>query len=85
MSGRKPLLLPKPELKCQSSGKVVVEITVNNGGIVTKAVAGIRGSTTLDECLLEASEKAAMQSSFEVSENAPAYQKGSITYHFMLQ
>jgi len=85
LAGRNPLKLPKPEYRNQIEGKVVVEITVNKQGNVTKAVAGVRGSTTLDERLLEAAEKAAMRASFDVSANAPAYQKGTITYHFMLQ
>jgi len=85
LSGRNPLKLPAPEYKNQIEGKVVVEITVDKQGNVTKAVAGVRGSTTLDERLLEAAERAAKRASFDVSANAPAYQKGTITYHFILQ
>ncbi len=85
LAGRNPLKLPSPEYKNQIEGKVVVEITVDKQGKVTKAVAGVRGSTTLDERLLEAAEKAAMRANFDVSANAPAFQKGTITYHFILQ
>lgn len=85
LSGRNPLRLPHPDYNYQTEGKVVVEITVDKQGKVTKAVAGVRGSTTLDERLLEAAERAAKLATFDVSANAPAYQKGSITYHFMLR
>jgi TonB family protein len=85
LSGRNPVILPKPEYKRQIEGKVVVEITVDKQGNVTKAVAGARGSTTLDENLLEAAEKAAYKARFNVKTDAPALQKGTITYHFILQ
>jgi TonB family protein len=85
LAGRNPLSLPKPNIRYNTEGKVVVTVTVDKQGRVTKAVAGARGSTTLDEHMLEAAEKAALQARFDVSSSAPAYQVGTITYHFGLQ
>jgi colicin import membrane protein len=85
LEGREPQSLPKPSYNSQTEGIVVVEITVDKEGKVTKANAGVKGSTTLENSLVEAAERAAMQSSFKRSPNAPAYQKGIIRYHFRLQ
>lgn len=85
LQGRTALKLPKPEYPSQKEGRVVVEVTVDNRGKVTKAVAGVRGSTTLDNQLLRAAEKAALSAEFDVAPNAPASQVGTITYVFRLQ
>jgi len=85
LSGRNPESLPKPEYNYQVEGKVVVEITVDKYGNVTKAVAGVKGSTTLNENLLRAAKKAALNAKFDRDPTAPAYQKGTITYYFRLQ
>lgn len=85
LNGRTALKLPQPEYPSQKSGKVVVQVTVDKQGNVTKAVPGIKGSTTLDNQLLKAAEKAALNAKFDVSANAPAYQIGTITYVFRLQ
>ncbi len=85
LSGRNPESLPKPEYNYQVEGKVVVEITVDKYGNVTKAVSGVKGSTTLNDNLLEAAKKAALNAKFDRDPNAPAYQKGTITYYFRLQ
>lgn len=85
LNGRTALKLPSPDYPPQKSGKVVVRVTVDKEGNVTKAVPGIKGSTTLDNELLKAAEKAALIAKFNVSNNAPAYQIGTITYIFKLQ
>ncbi|QKG79407.1 energy transducer TonB family protein [Tenuifilum thalassicum] len=85
LNGRVALRLPKPEYPSLKSGKVVVEVTVDNQGRVVKAVAGVKGSTTLDNQLLRAAEKAALNARFDVAPNAPASQIGTITYIFKLQ
>ena len=85
LSGRNPESLPKPEYNYQVEGKVVVEITVDKYGNVTKAVSGVKGSTTLNDNLLKAAKKAALNAQFDRDPNAPAYQKGTITYYFRLQ
>ncbi len=83
LSGRKPLSLPKPEYNGKEEGKVVVEVTVDRNGNVTKANPGVQGSTTLNEYLLSVAKKAALASKFDRKPDAPAYQKGTITYVFI--
>ena len=85
LSGRTPQSLPKPEYNFQAEGIVVVEVTVNQNGNVTKATAGVKGSTTLDNNLLKAAQKAALAAKFDRKPSAAAFQKGTITYHFLLQ
>jgi len=64
---------------------VVVEVTVDQNGKVTKAVPGVKGSTTLDEYLLQSAKEAALKAVFDLKLDAPAYQKGTITYFFKLK
>ncbi|MBS3806425.1 MAG: TonB family protein [Bacteroidales bacterium] len=85
LEGRNPESLPKPEYQYQVEGKVVVEITVDKQGNVKKAEAGMKGSTTLNDKLLRAARKAALNARFDPKPDAPAYQKGTITYYFRLQ
>ncbi len=85
LSGRNARSLPKPTFPGNESGVVVVEVTVDKFGKVTKALAGVKGSNTVNTDLLEAAKKAALAASFNMDENAPAFQKGTITYHFILQ
>ncbi len=85
LAGRKPLKLPVPEYNYQKEGIVVVEVTVDRNGKVTKAIPGVKGSTTLDDYLLSVAKKAALASRFDRKPDAPAYQKGTITYHFILR
>jgi len=85
LGGRKSLVLPKPDYLKQKQGTVVVQVIVDRQGNVTKATPGAKGSTTLDNDLLKAAEKAALTAKFDVSQNAPAYQTGTITYIFKLQ
>jgi len=85
LAGRNPESLPKPVYNYQEEGKVVVEITVDKLGRVTKANAGVKGSTTLDKNLLEAAKKAALRAKFDKKPDAPAYQNGTITYYFKLK
>ncbi|RPH29512.1 MAG: energy transducer TonB [Bacteroidales bacterium] len=85
LGGRKSLSLPKPDYLKQKQGIVVVQVTVDRQGKVTKAVPGAKGTTTLDEDLHKAAVKAALTAKFDVSPNAPAYQTGTITYVFKYQ
>ena len=85
LSGRNARSLPKPAFPGNESGIVVVEVIVDKFGKVTKALPGVKGSNTIDPDLLEAARKAASAASFNTDQNAPAFQKGTITYHFILQ
>lgn len=84
LDGRSALALPKPYYPGNEEGVVVVQVTVNKSGAVTKAEAGVKGSNTADPELISAAKKAALQTKFNVDENAPAFQTGTITYRFVL-
>lgn len=77
--------LPVPKYEIQKEGVVVVEISVDRSGNVTKAVAGVKGSSTLDDDLLKVARDAAMKAKFKRSDDAPLLQKGNITYIFRLK
>lgn len=85
LKGRGFQNLPKPIYEYQGEGRVVVEVTVDRSGKVTQAVPGIKGSSTLDEYLLKVAKDAAMKASFEAKPDAPLFQKGTITYNFILK
>jgi TonB family protein len=84
LNGRNPQYLQQPEYNNQNEGTVVVKITVDKEGKVISAVPGVKGSTTLDDYLLEVAKKAALQSKFSRQPNATV-QTGTISYHFVLQ
>ena len=84
LDGRSAQSLPKPYYPGNEEGVVVVQVTVNKNGVVTKAEAGVKGSNTANPELISAAKKAALQAKFNVDENAPAFQIGTITYHFLL-
>ncbi len=76
--------LPRPSYAVQKSGTVVVDIWVDQYGNVQKAVAGVDGTTVTDKTLWQAARKAALGAHFNMSAEAPALQKGTITYIFKL-
>lgn len=76
--------LPRPSYAVQNSGKVVVDIRVDNYGNVQKAVAGAEGTTVTDKTLWQAARKAALGAHFNMSAEAPPLQQGTITYIFKL-
>jgi TonB family protein len=76
--------LPKPYYPGNEEGIVVVQVTVDKNGIVTKAEPGAKGSNTANPELVAAAKKAAMQAKFNADANAPAFQVGTITYRFVL-
>ncbi len=84
LQGRNSLSIPKPQYNLQEGGKVMVEITVDKNGKVVNARPGMPGSTTSNSTLFEAARKAALKAKFNSDSSAPAYQKGTITYHFQL-
>jgi TonB family protein len=84
LDGRSALSLPKPYYPGNEEGLVVVQVTVNKTGQVTKAEAGVKGSNTTDQALIAAAKKAALQAKFNVNANAPEFQTGTITYRFVL-
>jgi colicin import membrane protein len=84
LSGRNAKSLPKPSYPGNEEAVVVVEVTVDKAGKVTKAVPGAKGSTSLNAGLLEAAKKAALLTRFDENQDAPELQTGLITYRFVL-
>lgn len=76
--------LPRPSFGVQAEGTVVVDIWVDNYGQVQKAVAGAEGTNVTDKTLWQAARKAALGAHFNMSADAPALQKGTITYIFKI-
>lgn len=77
--------LPSPTYNVNSSGIVVVTITVDNYGNVTNAIPGGPGTTLTDKTLWTAARNAALGAHFNMSADAPALQQGTITYIFKLK
>ena len=77
--------LPRPSYGTQESGTVVVKIWVDQYGTVTKAQAGVEGTTVTSTALWNAARKAALSAHFNQSADAPALQEGTITYIFSLK
>ena len=82
--GRSVSYKVKPIYKVQLEGKVVVDITVDQLGNVINAIAGVKGSTTLNSQLLKRAKEAALKTKFSAKESAPSRQQGKIIYNFQL-
>lgn len=85
LQGRGFQELPDPKYDYQGEGRVVVEVSVDRTGKVTQVNSGAKGSTTLDEYLVNAAKEAALKAKFEPKPDAPVIQKGTITYNFILK
>ncbi|MBO3099099.1 energy transducer TonB family protein [Gelidibacter pelagius] len=77
---RKDKHLPPPVYLCEESGKIVINITVNNLGEVTNAYVNT-SSTSKNVCLIESALQYANEARFS-PDASKAKQIGSITYHF---
>ncbi len=74
--------LPVPQYDEQQEGRVVMNITVDDGGYVTSASLKADSSTTNNSTLIEAARQAALKARFSPSEEF--IQSGTITYIFKL-
>jgi colicin import membrane protein len=83
LTGRRANYLPIPDYTSQAQGRVVVAITVNRNGEVIRVSAGARGTTTSDQTLWRLAEDAARRARFDVKNDAPHEQTGTITYNFI--
>ena len=77
--------LPKPQYNVQKAGRVVVTISVDRYGNVQTAQPGAEGTNVTDSELWTAARKAAMNTHFNTSADAPEKQYGTITYIFSLE
>lgn len=73
--------LVKPAYRCEGGGEVIVSVVVNQRGEVISAVVTSGG----DECMRQTAIESARNSRFDINNNAPAKQQGTITYIFIPQ
>jgi hypothetical protein len=85
LEGRYHVNLPIPVYKCQSHGKVVMKITVNQQGYVETLEINRAQSNIPDECILETAERAARSTRFNSISSGPLKQSGTLTYIFVAQ
>lgn len=84
LAGRKALSKPKKQPDCQEEGIVVVRIQVDKTGKVIYALPGVKGTTNSADCLLKPAREAALNTTWNVDDNAPSKQTGTIIYKFSL-
>lgn len=85
LNGRKWVRTPVISDRSQETGKVVVDITVDQAGNVVSAIPGGRGSTTTSAYLFRLAKEAAMKAKFNPSPEGADVQKGTITFIFVVQ
>lgn len=79
--GRTHKFLPTPIYLCETSGKIVINITVNSKGIVTET--SVNGSSTsTNECLIDHALEYAENARFSVDPSRKS-QIGTITFSFI--
>ncbi|WP_053992738.1 energy transducer TonB [Mangrovimonas sp. TPBH4] len=79
LKGRELLSNETPRYLCEDSGKIVVNITVNNTGDVTDAYIN-KSSTSTNQCLLDHALEYAKSAQF--NNGSSNSQLGSITFYF---
>ncbi len=84
LSGRTASSLPKPKYPGNDAGIVVVKVTVDKYGKVTSAEPGARGTTIANQDFWNEAKQAALKAKFNLDNNAPAFQQGTISYRFVL-
>jgi colicin import membrane protein len=70
--------------KCNEEGIVVVKILVDPSGNVISADPGVKGSTNIDNCLLDPAKKTALTFKWFPDKNAPDKQVGFVVIQFKL-
>lgn len=85
LEGRTQTYLPLPIYKCEGSGTVVLEIKVDQQGIVEEARVVSTESAITDPCLTDTAVSTALISRFSPDINAPRIQVGTLTYEFVAQ
>jgi len=85
LKDRMHIYIPMPVYQCQGSGKVVMDIVVNQSGYVIDATVNKAESQIMEECLIEAANRAAYTSRFNAKNTAPEKQRGKMTYIFIAQ
>ena len=84
LDGRHAIFLEIPAYLCEGGGKVVIDMVVNRmGKVISATVKKTYGVTDL--CVEEMAIWATTMAEFNMSENAPVRQKGTMTYIFVEQ
>lgn len=83
LGGRGSKALAKPASSTPEGGTIVVEICVNQEGVVVRAEVKAKGTTILDINTREQCKQAAKKSKFAADPDAPEIQCGTITYKFI--
>ena len=78
---RKDIDLPNPVYTCYGSGKVVINVEVDNLGKVLKNTYNKTASTTANECLIDAALEYSKQARFNTDASRNK-QLGTITFNF---
>lgn len=81
LRGRRAVFIPNPIYTCDTSGKVVVNITVNANGDVVRTSVNKSASTTSNECLTDRALEYAQNARFSRLPGRDS-QPGTITYNF---
>ncbi len=84
LNGRKLSTKGEEVPKCNESGTVVVEITINRNGNVVDAKLNLKGTNNSNPCLVEPAIATAKKYKWQPDSNAPATQKGFIIINFKL-
>ena len=83
LEDRYKMKIPIPTYRCETSGKVIVNIVVNRDGLVISQQ--IKDGSSIDNCLRNAALKSVKRSKFNQNYDAPLKQRGTITYIFESQ
>lgn len=78
---RRSMYLPNPVYTCYGSGRVVINIEVDEQGKVKSSSYNQPGSTTSNQCLVDAATEYALQAEF-TSDASRKKQLGTITFNF---
>lgn len=79
--GRSAVVIPNPIYTCDRSGKIVVNITVDDRGKVTSTSINRGSSNSSNDCLTQQALQYASQAIFSRQAGRPS-QPGTITYNF---
>ncbi|MGA9591146.1 MAG: energy transducer TonB [Salegentibacter sp.] len=81
LRGRRAIDIPNPVYTCDVAGRIVVNITVNAGGMVEETTFNKASSSSTNECLIEQALKYASGARFSPLPGRDE-QPGTITYQF---
>ena len=84
LGGRGAKSLHRPSNDFTEEGTIVVDIWVNRNGDVTDAKVATKGTDIINSRMRGIAVNSALKSKFAADPTAPKKQKGTITYHFVI-